>query len=189
MLAHQHLAQVSDHGLAEAIDANTQTKICFALQAADAKRMAPHFQPRLGAYDLHHLGSYTIACRVLHDARELPAATATTLPPSKPTPGGTAGLIRQRARSRAIERRAVEAAIRSRYGRIEHPPPGRAQADDPDQETLGSGRAEGAPFDAPYDGPSDGAPPPPTIPHHDKDSDSSANPDNEQFSPIPGRWP
>ena len=116
VLAHQHLAQVSDHGLVEAIDANRQTKICFALQAADAKRMAPHFQPRLDAY-LQHLGSYTIACRILHEARELPAATAATLPPPKPTPGDTAGLIRKRAREHAVERRVVEAAIRSRYGR------------------------------------------------------------------------
>jgi hypothetical protein len=189
VLAHQHLAQVSDHGLAEAIDANTQTKICFALQAADAKRMAPHFQPRLDAYDLQHLGSYTIACRVLHDARELPTATATTLPPPKPTPGDTAGLIRQRARRNTTERRAVEAAIRSRYGRIEQPPPGRVQADYLDRGMPRTGSAEGAPFDAPYDGPSDGAPPPPPIPHHDKDSGSSANPDNEQFRPFPGGRP
>ena len=39
VLAHQHLAQVADHGLLEAIDANCQTKICFALQAADARRL------------------------------------------------------------------------------------------------------------------------------------------------------
>jgi hypothetical protein len=187
VLAHQHLAQVSDHGLAEAIDANTQTKICFALQAADSKRMAAHFEPRLYAYDLQHLGSYTIACRILHDARELPAATATTLPPPKPTPGDTAGPIRHRARRNTTERRAVEATTRSRYGRIEHPPPGRVQADDLDREIPRMGSAEGAPFDAPYDGPSDGAPPPPPNSHHDKDSGSSANPDNEQFPPIPGR--
>lgn len=186
VLAHQHLAQVSDHGLAEAIDANCQTKICFALQAADAKRMAPHFQPRLDAYDLQHLGSYTIACRILHDARELPAATAETLPPPKLTAGDTAGLIRKRARGHATERRVVEGAIRSRYGRIEQPPPGRAQADEPqydlDQRALGID-LEGAPFDAP----SDGAPPPPVTPHHDSDPGSSANPDNEQYLPLPGR--
>ena len=108
VLAHQHLAQVADHELDEAIDANCQTKICFALAAADAKRMAPHFQPRLDARDLQHLGPSTTACRILHDARELPAATATTLPPPKPTPGGTAGTTRQRARAQASERRAVE---------------------------------------------------------------------------------
>jgi hypothetical protein len=187
VLAHQHLAQVSDHGLLEAIDANCQTKICFALQAADAKRMAPHFKPRLDAYDLQHLGSYTIACRILHDARQLPAATATTLPPPKPTPGDIAGLIRQRARGHATERGVVEAAIRSRYGRIEQPPPGRAQADDLDHEVLGLESVEGAPLDAPFDAPSDGAPPPPVTPHHDSDPGSSANPDNEQYLPLPGR--
>jgi TraM recognition site of TraD and TraG len=180
VLAHQHLAQVSDHGLAEAIDANCQTKICFALQAADAKRMAPHFQPRLDAYDLQHLGSYTVACRILHDARELPAATAATLPPPKPTSGDPTGLIRQRARSHATERRMVETAIRSRYGRIEQPPPGRAQADEPqhdlDQEVLGIESLGSAPLDAPFDGPSDGAPPPPVTPHHDRGSGSQANP-------------
>jgi hypothetical protein len=186
VLAHQHLAQVSDHGLVEAIDANCQTKICFALQAADAKRMAPHFQPRLDAYDLQHLGSYTIACRILHDARELPAATAATLPPLEPSPGDTAGQIRERARDKATEGRVVEAAIRSRYGRIEQPPPGRAQADDLDQGVLGID-VEGAPLDAPFDAPSDGAPPPPVTPHHNSDPGSQANPDNEQFLPLPGR--
>jgi hypothetical protein len=187
VLAHQHLAQVSDHGLVEAIDANCQTKICFALQAADAKRMAPHFQPRLDAYDLQHLGSYTIACRILHDARELPAATAATLPPPRPTPGDTAGLIRKRARKHAVERRVVEAAIRSRYGRIEQPPPGRAQADELDGEALDVDRSQGAPLDAPFDAPSDGAPPPPLISHHDRDSRPGENSDNEQYLPAAGR--
>jgi TraM recognition site of TraD and TraG len=187
VLAHQHLAQVSDQGLAEAIDANAQTKICFALQAADAKRMALHFQPRLDAYDLQHLGSYTIACRILHDARELPAATATTLPPPKPTPGDVADLIRQRARSHATERSVVEATIRSRYGRIEQPPPGRAQADDLDHAVLGLESVGGAPLDAPFDAPSDGAPLPPIIPPHDGDLSPDTNPDYEQFLPLPGR--
>jgi hypothetical protein len=194
VLAHQHLAQVSEHGLVEAIDANCQTKICFALQAADAKRMAPHFQPRLDAYDLQHLGSYTIACRVMHDARELPAATAATLPPPEPTPGDTAGLIRQRAHDKATERRAVEAAIRSRYGRIEQPPPGRVQADEHEdlgREGLDSESFGGPPFDPPYDHPydppSEGGPPAPVNPHHDSDPGSWANPDSEQFLPLPGR--
>jgi hypothetical protein len=57
------LAQLSDHKLVEAIDANCQTKICFALQAADAKRMAAHYAPRLDAYDLQHLGRATEAAR------------------------------------------------------------------------------------------------------------------------------
>ena len=139
--------------------------------------MAPHFQPRLDTSDLQHLGSYTIACRVLHDGRELPAATAATLPPPDPTPGDTAGSIRQRAHDKATERPAVEAAIRSRYGRIEQPPPGRAQADELFDKGLGFCfvyfdlfLVEGAPLGAPFDAPSDGAPPATVTPHHDTDS-------------------
>jgi hypothetical protein len=193
VLAHQHLAQLSDHELAEAVDANCQTKLCFGLGAADAKRMAVHFEPRLDAYDLLHLGSHTIACRVLHGAHELPAATATTLPPPKPSPGDTAGAIRGRARAGASQRAAVEAAIRERYGRIEQPPPGHAHADeqqDSDGEHAGSGSVGGPPFDPPYgppfDPPSEGGPPPPAIPHHDSDLWPKANPDNEHLLPVRG---
>jgi len=202
VLAHQHLAQVSDHGLAEAIDANCQTKICFALQAADAKRMAAHFDPRLDAYDLQHLGSYTIACRVLHEARELPAATAATLPPPAPTPGEPVKIIRERARENTRERGAVEAAIRERYGRIEQPPPGRADADQPTQASSpigfddgfdGAGapvedecfaRVEGSPCVIPFDAPPNGGPPAPGTPHHDTGRRRSGNPDSRQFVPT-----
>jgi hypothetical protein len=200
VLAHQHLAQVSDHGLAEAIDANCQTKICFALQAADAKRMAAHFEPRLDAYDLQHLGSYTIACRVLHEARELPAATAATLPPPAPTPGEPVKIIRERARENTRERGAVEAAIRARYGRIEQPPPGRADADQPTQASspigfddgfAGAGEledehsvcVEGSPCVIPFDAPPNGGSPAPGIPHHDTGRRRSGNPDSRQFLP------
>jgi hypothetical protein len=201
VLAHQHLAQVSDHGLAEAIDANCQTKICFALQAADAKRMAAHFHPRLDAYDLQHLGSYTIACRVLHEARELPAATAATLPPPKPTAGDPAGVIRERARENAHERSTVEAAIRARYGRIEQPPPGRADADQSTQASspvgfdhgfAGAGEliedecfaeVEGSPCVIPLASPPNGRPPTPGTPHHDTGRRRSGNPDSRQFVP------
>lgn len=190
VLAHQHLAQVKDHELDEAIDANYQTKICFALAAADAKRMAPHFQPRLDAHDLQHLGSYTIACRILHDARELPAATATTLPPPKPTAGDTASAIRQRACEHANERRAVEETIRERYGRTWQPPPGRAQADELDGldgEVSDLERRGSAPLDAPLDAPPDGAPPPPTIRHHGREYAPGENPDNDHHLPVWGR--
>ncbi len=201
VLAHQHLAQVSDHGLAEAIDANCQTKICFALQAADAKRMAAHFEPRLDAYDLQHLGSYTIACRVLHEARELPAATAATLPPPKPSPGDLAGVIRERARENTHERGGVEAAIRARYGRIEQPPPGRADADQPTQVRSPVGfdvgfagvgvpveeecfaEVEGSPCVIPSGSPPNGGPPAPGTPHHDTGRRRSGNPDSRQFVP------
>ena len=174
VLAHQNLAQLKGSELAEAIDANCQTKLCFGLGAADAKRMAVHFEPRLDAHDLLHLGAHTIACRVLHDAHQLPAATATTLPPP-PTSQGTARSIRGRERAKTRQRKAVETAIRERYGRIEQPPPGRAQAD-----------VEGAPFGAPHDAPSEGAPPLPVTPHQHSDPGSDANPDNEHLSPVRG---
>ncbi len=197
VLAHQHLAQVSDHALAEAIDANCQTKMCFALQAGDAKRMAPHFQPRLDAHDLQHLGSHTIAARILHDARELPAATATTLSPPKPTSDDTADLIRQRAHRQATKRQKVEAKIRSRYERIEQPPPGRTLADeqqtDLSAQDAGGENVGAAPFDSPhdppFDPPSDGVPPSPEIPHHYADFESDADSDNTQFPSSCGRRP
>jgi hypothetical protein len=192
-LAHQHLAQLGDHELAEAVDANCQTKLCFGLGAADAKRMAVHFQPRLDVYDLLHLGSHTIACRVLHEAHELPAATANTLPPPAPTPGDTTGAIRERERAKASQCDTIEAAIRERYGRIEQPPAGHAHADeqpDPDGEYGVSGGVGGAPFDPPYGPPfdpvSEGGPLPPAIPHHDSDPGSWANPDNEHLFPVRG---
>jgi type IV secretory system conjugative DNA transfer VirD4/TraG family protein len=130
VLAHQNLAQLKDSELAEAVDANCQTKLCFGLGAADAKRMAVHFQPRLDAHDLLHLSAHTIACRVAHEHHQLPAATATTEPPSPPTRGDTASVIRGRARANASDRRAVEVTIRERYGRIEQPPAGHAHADE-----------------------------------------------------------
>lgn len=194
VLAHQHLAQLGGHELGEAVDANCQTKLCFGLGAADAKRMAVHFQPRLDAYDLLHLSAHTIACRILHEAHELPAATARTLPPPTPTPGDTAAAIRQRARAHATDRQTVEAAIRSRYGRIEQPPPGRVQADEqPDFTTEGRGQESfgGPPFDPPYDPRQDplcdGGPPAPVMPHHDSDPALSENPDNEHLFPVRGR--
>jgi hypothetical protein len=180
VLAHQHLAQLKDGELAEAVDANCQTKICFGLGAADSKRMAVHFQPRLDAHDLLHLGPHTIACRVLHEARQLPAATATTLPPPSATQRNSEALIRERARNGAVDRGTMQQAIQSRYGRFELPPRGRAQADEPAPEYS----YECAPFDAPLDAPPDGAPPLPQVPHHHTGFTSRRNPDNKQ-SPSP----
>lgn len=191
MLAHQNLAQLKDHELIEAVDANCQTKLCFGLGAADAKRMAVHFEPRLNAHDLLHLGSHTIACRVLHESHQLPAATATTEPTSRPTPGDTAGAIRDRARAHATERSAVEKAIRECYGRIEQPPPGRAAADEA-QDDIGRElldlERKGAPFGAPHDALYHGAPPPPVTPHQHNDPDAEQNPDNEHLLPGRGEW-
>jgi hypothetical protein len=160
VLAHQNLAQLQDHGLAEAVEANCQTKLCFALEPADARRMAAHFEPRLSAYDLQHLGAYRVACRVMHEGRQLPAATAATLPVPTETSGDPAGVIRARAHERSTERTVVEAAILDRYGSIQEPPSGRAAAD----MTWGDDPNEGGPSGSPSGGPPDGPHPKPGIP-------------------------
>jgi hypothetical protein len=59
------------------------------------------------------------------------------------------------------------------------------QADELDGEPRGPRRFEGAPLDAP----SDGAPPTPTIPHHDRDSRPDENPDYDQYLPLRGAAP
>jgi hypothetical protein len=189
VLAHQNLAQLKDSELAEAVDANCQTKLCFGLGAADAKRMAVHFQPRLDAHDLLHLSAHTIACRVAHEHHQLPAATATTEPPPTPTRGDTASAIRGGARAQATERAAVEAAIRERYGRIEQPPPGHAHADESEGQDLDPGSIGGPPFGPPFGAPTEGGPPARGIPHQHSDSGPEANPDNEHLFPAGGRRP
>ena len=182
VLAHQNLAQLKDSELAEAVDANCQTKLCFGLGAADAKLMVIHFQPRLDAHDLLHLSAHTIACRVAHEHHQLPAATATTEPP--PTRGDTASVVRGRARANASDRRAVEAAIDERYGRIEQPPPGHAHAD---EQEVDPGSAEVPPFGPPFGAPTEGGPPARGIPRQHSDPGSEANPDNEHLFPGGGR--
>jgi len=186
VLAHQNLAQLKDSELAEAVDANCQTKLCFGLGAADAKRMAVHFQPRLDAHDLLHLSAHTIACRVAHEHHQLPAATATTEPPPLPTRGDTASVVCGRARANASDRRAVEAAIDERYGRIEQPPPGHAHAD---EQEVDPGSAEVPPFGPPFGAPAEGGPPPPVSPRQHSDPGAEANPDNEHLFPAGGRRP
>ncbi len=184
VLAHQNLAQLKDSELAEAVDANCQTKLCFGLGAADAKRMAVHFQPRLDAHDLLHLSAHTIACRVAHEHHQLPAATATTEPPPPSTRGDTASVVRGRARANASDRRAVEAAIGQRYGRIEQPPPGHAHAD---EQGVDPGSAVVPPFGPPFGAPTEGGPPPPVSPRQHSDPGAEANPDNEHLFPGGGR--
>jgi hypothetical protein len=110
-----------------------------------------------------------------------------------------------RARESAHERSAVEAAIRARYGRIEQPPPGRADADQPTQarspigfddglagadeqvKDEGFGDFDGSPCVIPFDAPPNGVPLTPGIPRHDSDRGRSANSDYEQFLLRRGR--
>jgi hypothetical protein len=146
VLAHQHLGQLTDPDLAEAVHANTQTKLCFALPPQDARRMEAHFLPRLDEDDLRRLGRYQLACRVSHDGRQLPAATA--FPLTLVAKANPAARIRAAAHARALTVAEVEAAIRARYGR---PDPG-------------DGGGSAAPDAGPPSGPPS-APPPEGGPH------------------------
>jgi hypothetical protein len=143
-LAHQHLAQLVDDDLADAVEANCQSKLCFALPPHDARRMAGQFAPRLDEGDLRHLGRYRIACRISQEGRQLPAATALTPPLPEPESGEAAELITALARGRAIRRELVERMIAARYGR-------------PDPEEGGGGSP--APDVRPPSGPPSGPPP------------------------------
>jgi hypothetical protein len=131
VLAHQHLGQLTDRELAEAVEANCQTKVCFAVSPRDATRMVRHFEPRLSAYDLEHLGAFRIACRIAHEGRQLPAATGETLPLPAPAEGDPELVIRRRAQANAKSREEVEALLMQRFAREAEPPPGRAEADQP----------------------------------------------------------
>jgi hypothetical protein len=153
LLAHQNLAQLGDSELAEAVHANTQSKLCFALPPLDANRMAGHFAPRLNEDDLSRLGRYRLACRISHDGRQLPAATAATQP--LPAPDWDARLIG--LRSDAPSRQEVEAAIIARYGRPV------------DSPAVGRGDPDCAPSGPPFGPPFDGGPPAGPTPQHDNE--------------------
>jgi hypothetical protein len=144
VLAHQHLAQLTDPELAEAVHANTQTKLCFSLPPLDAHRMAAHFAPRLDEDNLMRLGRYRIACRIAHDGRQLPTATATTEPlPAVLRDSGAVGIPAD-----APTRAEVEAAILVRYSRHREPPASGSGAPDnepPDDDEPDSGVPSRAP--------------------------------------------
>lgn len=167
VLAHQHLAQLTDPDLLEAVDANCQTKICFALPPRDAHRMAGHFAPRLEESDLQRLGRFRIACRISHQGRQLPAATAATLPLPEPAEGEPGAWIEAAARGRRLGRLEVELEIARRYGR-------------PDADG-GGGRAapDAGPPSGPRSGPPlEGGPRWPTNSLEGGDPGGSENPDN-----------
>ncbi len=170
VLAHQHLAQLTDPDLAEAVEANCQTKLCFALPPHDAHRMVAHFAPRLDESDLRRLGRYRIACRISHDGRQLPAATAATLPLRKPNAGQPAARIRATARALATPRPEVEETLAARYGKP-----------DPD-----GGGGSAAPDAGPPTGPPSGPPPEggrlrPLGPHGHGDSSVREKSDKHQL--------
>lgn len=177
VLAHQNLGQLRDNPeLYEAIDGNAQTKLCFALPHLDAKRMEPHFAPRLTAADLGRLGAYQLACRIEHRGRQLPAATCDAQPMPIPVAGKPARRIQAIAHAHSKSRREVEAWIARRYGLRDDEPPaqGRGEADSPS-----GGPPAGPPFGPPPDGgPADGP-----NRHDSGESAAGGNPDEDQSIP------
>ena len=176
LLAHQNLGQLHDNPeLYEAIDANTLTKLCFALPPLDAKRMEPHFAPRLTAADLSRLGAYQLACRIEHQGRQLPAATCLAQPMPIPVGGQPATLIRAAAHTQTRTRLEVEAEISRRYGLRDEQPPaeGRGEADT-------SPPAGPAPSGPPFGPPPEGGPAPGGGRHDDDGRGADGNPDEDQ---------
>lgn len=149
VLAHQHLGQLTDRELSDAVEANCQTKVCFRLSPGDGKRMARTFAPRLDEYDLEHLGAFQIACLVAHGGRQLPAATAKTLPLPEPAAGDPEFTIRLRTRELSRSRAEVERLLREQFGREDEPPPGRAEADDPPPGSPSGPPPDGGPRHGP----------------------------------------
>ena len=166
VLAHQHLGQLVDRELSDAVEANCQTKICFRLSPGDGKRMARTFAPRLDEYDLEHLGSFQIACLVAHGGRQLPAATAKTLPLPEPAAGNPDFAIRLGTRELARTRAEVEARLAERFGREDEPPPGRAEADGPPPGSPSGPPPGGGPWRSPS-------------PLVNRDQGDSSDPDND----------
>jgi hypothetical protein len=184
ILAHQHLAQLTDPELAEAVHANTQTKLCFSLPPLDAHRMAAHFAPRLDEDNLMRLGRYRIACRISYDGRQLPTATATTEPlPAALRDSGAVGIPPD-----APTRAQVEAAILARYGRNTDPPvAGRGDPDSdppPGNPSAGpdlAGTPSGPPFGPPFEGgPAGGA-----SAHRDDESGDGEISDQDRSNVFP----
>jgi len=133
--------------------------------------MEAHFLPRLDEDDLRRLGRYRLACRISHDGRQLPAATAAALPLPLPKSTNPADRIRAATRGRALTASEVEAAIRARYGK---PDPG-------------DGGGSAAPDAGPPSGPPSTPPPeggPPTRPggHGDARSGASEKSDNDELN-------
>jgi hypothetical protein len=175
VLAHQNLGQLRDNPeLYEAIDANTQTKLCFALPHLDAKRMEPHFAPRLTAADLGRLGAYQLACRIEHGGRQLPAATVKAQPFPIPVAGSPATRIQAAAHAHTKSKLEVEAWIARRYGLRDDEPPaqGRGEADSPPGGSPPSG--------PPFGDPADGGPTQGPNRHDSGESGTGGNPDEDQ---------
>ena len=134
---------------------------------ADAKRHGHSLPAALGrARPTASLSRTRSPAASLH---ETPPATSRNRDPHEPPPPPTPWRCR---RARSVDapapmrgdRRAVEAAISERYGRIEQPPPGHAHADEQKQEVDPGGVLRVRRSVLPTVAPTEGGPPPPAIP-------------------------
>ncbi|MGH9296075.1 MAG: hypothetical protein ACRD0B_12145, partial [Acidimicrobiales bacterium] len=117
VLAHQHLAQLPKD-LAEAASANARNKVYFNVSPEDARLLARHTEPYLKPYDLSHLDSYQVACRLVVGGRDLHAFTLRTRPLAPAIPGREAeARERARAHGRSRAERRHELLVRRRRHR------------------------------------------------------------------------
>ncbi|KJS53490.1 hypothetical protein VM98_24880 [Streptomyces rubellomurinus subsp. indigoferus] len=111
-LGHQHMGQLPAP-LRSAIQANTRTKICFAISSEDALGTARELGPPVEPVDLAALGRYECVIQTVADDQPSAPATARTLPPVPPC--SDPQVIRAASRARwARPREEVEAAILAR---------------------------------------------------------------------------
>ena len=97
-MAHQYRAQLPPD-IRAGIDANARNKICFGLNAVDAKEIAP-MAPELTALDFMSLPRYEVYANFMSDGRATGWGRGVTLPPPHP--------LRTAAELRAI--------VQSEYG-------------------------------------------------------------------------
>jgi hypothetical protein len=102
-VAHQNLDQLIRE-LREVVLANARSKAVFALSAADAKKLAPLFEPALTAADLQALDAYSIAALVALDNGSTSRPVTLNTPPA-PKPIGSAETVRRSSRRRYARKR------------------------------------------------------------------------------------
>jgi hypothetical protein len=93
---------------------NTRSKVVFQTGAADAPLLAKEFSPHLSVDDLRSLEAFHAYAAISTGSMTSPPVSIRTSPP--PSPGGTAGRVRELSRLRYGRPQAeVEAAIRARH--------------------------------------------------------------------------
>lgn len=114
-LAHQYLAQLTDH-VRDAVLGNVGSMMVFRVGGSDAALLESEFMPPFTASDLMALPRYHVAVKLLARGETLPPFSARTRPALIPPPDASVIVERIVAQSReryARPRRDVEAAIQA----------------------------------------------------------------------------